>query len=144
MSNSVYLWWGMGLLLIVAELLAPGVFLLWIGIAALLMGVLMLFVPDLGWLSQSVLFGVLAVASIQVYRQFVRPRERKSDQPLLNRRVDQMVGRSFVLDSAIVGGTGKIRIGDALWTVRGEDAPAGTRVVVTGADGITLEVRAEA
>src|SRR5436190_4092560 len=126
------------------EMAAPGVFLLWIGIAALLMGFVMLLFPALGALTQSLVFALLAVASIQAYRKLVKPHERKSDQPLLNQRVAQMVGRTFVLEQPIANGTGKVRLNDALWTVHGPDAPVGARVVVTGAEGVTLQVRVEA
>jgi len=144
MSSVVYFWFGVGLLLIIMEMAAPGVFLLWIGIAALLMGFVMLLLPDLGALTQSLVFAVLAVAAVQAYRKFVRPHERKSDRPLLNQRMAQMVGRTFVLEQPIAHGTGKVRHNDALWTVAGPDAPVGARVVVTGVEGTTLQVRIEA
>src|SRR5438045_3029356 len=117
MSSVVYFWFGVGLLLVMLEMAAPGVFLLWIGIAALLMGFVMLLFPALGALTQSLVFALLAVASIQAYRKLVKPHERKSDQPLLNQRVAQMVGRTFVLEQPIANGTGKVRLNDALWTV---------------------------
>ena len=143
MSSVVYFWFGLGLLLIVAEMIAPGVFLLWIGTAALAMGGVMLLLPDLSALAQSVLFAVMAAIAIQVYRVWLRKHERQSDQPLLNRKVDQMIGRSFALDQPIENGSGKVRIGDALWSVQGPDAPAGTRVTVTGTDGLVLRVSVE-
>ena len=144
MSSVVYFWFGTGLLLMIAELAAPGVFLLWVGIAALLTGLVMMAVPTLGALPQSLVFVVLAIASIQAYRVWIRPRERKSDQPLLNQRVAQMVGRTFVLEQPIANGTGKVRHNDALWTVQGPDAPVGARVVVVGSEGQTLQVRVDA
>ena len=97
-----------------------------------------------GMLPSTAGVAVLAVASIQAYRMSLKPHERKSDQPLLNRRVAQMVGRTFVLEQPIANGTGKVRLNDALWTVQGPDAPVGARVVVVGAEGQTLQVRVEA
>jgi hypothetical protein len=142
MSNNVIFWLGLGLILMAAETIAPGAFLLWFGLAALVMvGVVWVF-PALGPLPQAVLFAVLALVAVQVYRKWFRAREPVGDQPLLNRRSEQYVGRVFVLDSAIENGFGRIRIGDSMWTVSGDPLPAGARVAVTAVDGMTLKVRA--
>jgi hypothetical protein len=143
MSWQVYAWWGIGLALMAAEAFAPGAFLLWLGIAAAVMGVVVLVLPDLSMLQQASLFAVLAVVAIQAYRTWLKPMESPSDQPLLNKRVAQMVGRTFVLEQPIQNGHGKIRVNDALWTVTGDDLPAGARVTVIGTEGISLKVQAE-
>ena len=138
-----YGWWLLALVLIGAELLAPGFFLLWIGLAAAAMGALVLIVPDLGALTQAAAFAVLAIVSCVIYWKFVR-RElaRTSDQPLLNRRAEQYVGRRYVLDSAIVNGQGKARVGDSVWLVEGPELPAGSPIEVVAVSGSTLKVRA--
>lgn len=142
MPKIVYFWWAVALLLVVGEILAPGVFMLWLGIAAALMGAILLFTgAGMSYLWQAVIFGVLAFISVGVYWKFLRGNERVSDQPLLNQRAAQLVGRVVPLMEPIVNGRGKVQIGDAFWTVRGVDSPAGTRVLIHAIDGMNLEVR---
>lgn len=142
MPKIVYFWWAVALLLIVGEILAPGVFMLWLGIAAAVMGAILLLTgAGMSYLWQAVVFGVLAFISVGVYWKFLRGNERASDQPLLNRKSAQLVGRVVPLLEPIVNGRGRVQIGDAYWTVRGSDAPAGTRVLIHAIDGMDLEVR---
>ena len=140
MPKIVYFWFGLSLALMAAETFMPGAFLLWFGFAAAVMGVLMLILPDMPVMAQAITFGVLSIISIYVYRRWFRGKEPQSDQPLLNRRVDQMLGRTYELHEPIKNGYGKIKVNDALWTVQGSDLPAGTRVTVTGSHGMTLTV----
>jgi membrane protein implicated in regulation of membrane protease activity len=139
-----YGWWIVALLLIGAEVLAPGYFMLWIGIAAAGTGLVVLAVPDMGLLAQAVCFGVLTFASCFAYARWLRPRMAASsaDAPLLNRRGQQMVGQRYVLCEAIVHGRGKARVGDGTWLVTGPELPAGATVEVVGVDGTTLAVKA--
>jgi len=142
MPKVVYFWWAVALLLIVGEILAPGVFMLWLGIAAAVMGTLLLLTgAGMSYLWQAVVFGVLAFISVGVYWKFLRGTERVSDQPLLNQKAAQLVGRVVPLLEPIVNGRGRVQIGDALWTVHGADAPAGTRVLIHAINGMNLEVR---
>lgn len=138
-----YGWWLLALVLIGAELMAPGFFMLWIGIAAAALGVVLIFVPQMSFGMQAVVFAVFAVISCYVYWHFVRnAMHERSDQPNLNRRAEQYVGRRFVLETAIVNGQGKARVGDSLWLVDGPDLPTGTAIEVVGVDGSTLKVKA--
>ena len=140
-----YGWWILALVLIGAELLTPGYFLIWIGFAAAALGIVTFFVPELSFLVQAVLFAVLALVSCFVYWRFVRKVvDERSDQPLLNRRAEQFIGRRYTLDTAIVGGKGKVRIGDSPWLAEGPDLPAGTEVEVIAVSGTTVKVRAAA
>ena len=137
-----YGWWLIALVLIGAELVVPGYFMLWIGIAAAVMGALVLIVPDMGALAQAFAFAVLAIISCVIYWKFVRLELSKAtDQPLLNRRAEQYVGRRYVLDTAIVNGQGKARVGDSHWLVEGPDLPAGVTIEVVGVEGATLKVQ---
>ena len=136
-----YLWWILALVLIAFELVLPGYFMLWIGFAAALMGVLMMIAPRLSLLAQSLAFALLAFASCLLYWRWVRPRLQRGDAGLLNRRGAQLVGQRYVLVEPIVNGRGKAQVGDSLWLVSGEDLPLGRTVEVIAVDGSTLKVR---
>jgi membrane protein implicated in regulation of membrane protease activity len=137
-----YGWWLLALVLIGAELMMPGFFMLWIGIAAAVLGLILIFLPELSFLTQAVLFTALALTSCFVYWRFVRhAANERSDQPNLNRRAEQYIGRRFLLDTAIVNGHGKARVGDSLWLVEGPELPAGTPIEVVAVDGSTLKVQ---
>ena len=138
-----YLWWILALLLIGGEVLVPGYFLLWIGLAAAAMGVLLWLLPGMGLLLQAVLFALLALAACVFYARRLRPRIERSapGSELLNRRAEQMIGQRYVLTEAIVNGRGKARVGDGQWLVAGPEAPVGATVEVVAVDGTTLQVR---
>lgn len=142
MSLKFAFWAAAALVLFAAEALAPGAFMLWFGFAATAMAVIVLLMPGLGWLVQAVLFSVLAVISVLIYRTWFRGRGRGSDRPLLNRRADQLVGQLAVLEQGIVAGHGRVQIADAFWSVEGPDLPAGTRVRIVATDGMRLKVQA--
>jgi len=138
-------WMVLGLVLLVLEILVPGVFLLWIGIAALITGALSLQFWNLAfwtWQLQVAVFLVLSLASAFIGSRIVRTRQ-KSDEPLLNQRAEQLVGRNAVLTEPIREGFGRARIGDTTWRVAGPDLPAGTRVTIVNARGGDLVVEPE-
>ena len=144
MSTEAIVWGCLAIGLIAAEVMAPGVFMLWLGVAAGVVMALVLLLPgQLSLLWQAVAFAGISVALIPLYRHFLGRRDAPSDRPLLNKRSEQLIGHVFPLESAIVSGRGRIKVGDALWTVTGPELPAGTRVRVTGADAMTLEVARE-
>ena len=137
-----YGWWLLALALVGVEMIAPGYFMLWIGIAAAAMGVVTWLAPALPALAQAVLFALFGVASCLVYWWFIRPlAEQRDDQPLLNRRAAQAIGRVAVLEQAIDRGQGRIKLDDAVWVVEGPDLPAGTTVRVVAVDGMVLKVQ---
>ncbi|MET4676757.1 NfeD family protein [Luteibacter sp. ME-Dv--P-043b] len=139
-----YLWWIAALLLLGGEVLLPGYFLLWIGIAAAVTGIVMLAIPDLTVLAQAVVFVVLAFASCFLYWKWLRPRLNRSPagNERLNRRGEQLIGQRYTLCEPIVQGRGKARVGDGMWLVAGPDLPLGATVEVVGIDGTTLRVKA--
>ncbi|WP_395682200.1 NfeD family protein [Dokdonella sp.] len=144
MDNFVdnYGWWVLALVLIGAEMIAPGYFLLWIGIAAGLMGILTWIFPALPALGQAILFGALAIAACAVYWRFIRPlAEQRDDQPLLNKRGERMVGRRVVVVEAIVNGRGKVKVGDGQWLVEGPDLAVGSEVEIVSVQGTTFTVK---
>lgn len=133
-------WAALALLLFAAEALAPGAFMLWLGLAAAAVFVLVLAFPSVSLLAQVVAFVVLSFVSIQIYRTWFRGREPQSDRPLLNRRAEQLVGRVVALERGIVQGRGRVQIADAFWDVSGPELDAGAMVRVVGTDGMTLHV----
>jgi membrane protein implicated in regulation of membrane protease activity len=136
-SFGTWDWFVAGGVLLVLEVLAPGVFMLWLGLAALLVGAISL-VVDWPWQAQFVAFAVFAIAAIPAWRRLSRG--MRTDQPFLNRRADAFVGRVFTLEKPIVDGTGTIGIDDTVWRVSGPDTPAGSKVKVTRVDGAALHV----
>lgn len=139
--TAFWVWMIAAALLMIAELAAPGTYLIWLGLAALATG-LVLALVSLGWQAQLVLFALLALASVLAGRRLARA-QKASDQPFLNRRAAALVGRAFRLREPIEGGVGQVRVDDTIWRVIGEDCPAGSRVVVIGVEGATLRVRPE-
>lgn len=136
-------WMLLGVILLVLEILVPGIFLLWIGIAAILTGAVSLQLSSVGfwvWQVQVLLFLALSLVSAYVGKRVVNDAGRETDQPLLNRRAEQLVGRTATLEEAIVDGYGRIRLGDTLWRITGPDLPAGVRVRVSAAKDGTLQV----
>lgn len=135
-----WLWWTLGALLLILELLLPGMYFLWMAEAALVTGAVLWLFPWLGWEIQLLVFSVLSLASIFGFEKFIGRKPIVSDRPLLNRRAAQYIGRTLTLEQPIVNGMGKIRIDDSIWRVHGEDCPAGTRVRVCDVEGVILKV----
>jgi membrane protein implicated in regulation of membrane protease activity len=135
-------WLIFGFILMALELIAPGVFLFWFGLAALLVG-LVSFVLHPSWQSQLLMFAVFAVAAVPLWRRLSRSNsEASQSNPYLNRRAAALVGRVFTLEKPIIDGSGTVRVDDTIWRVAGPDAPAGSRVKVVQADGANLTVAA--
>ena len=133
-------WWILALGLIILETVLPGTFFLWMGISAIVLGLLAWVIPDMSWEMQLMLFAILSLVSIIGWRMWQRRHPEESDQPNLNRRGEQYVGRVFTLETPIENGFGKVRVGDTLWRVKGGEAPGGSKVKVTSVDGVILVV----
>ena len=138
----VVFWAVLALGLVALETLVPGAALIWLGLAAGLMLVLVVFVPDLPIFWQAVLFIGSAFAIVGLYWSRLRKTGITSTQPLLNRRGEQLVGQIHTLEKAIENGRGRLHIGDAYWQVDGPDLPAGARVRVVGFAAMRLQVEA--
>ena len=132
-------WWIVAAVLAAVETFLPGVLAIWFAAAALVVGSVLLLVP-IPWQLQLVLFGVLGVIAMLVWRRFRSPESPESTQPALNQRGVHYVGQTFTLVEPIEGGSGKVRVGDTVWLVRGPNAPVGARVRVTGVEGAELRV----
>jgi membrane protein implicated in regulation of membrane protease activity len=138
-SLGAWNWFIAGGLLLVLEALAPGAFMAPLGLAALAVGGISLYV-DWPWQVQFMAFAVLSVAGAPLSRRLVTRIDAETDQPFLNRRAEALVGRTFTLKRPIINGFGTIDIDDTVWRIAGVDMPARSRVKVTGVDGTTLHV----
>ncbi len=139
-ESSYWHWWVLGVLLLILEIISPAVFFLWMGISAGVVGLLLLIVPGMAWELQVVLFAAFSVASVMLWRRYLNKHPIESDQPKLNRRGEQYIGRTFTLEEPIVNGQGKIKVDDSIWKISGEDCPRGTKVQVNDVNGVVLKV----
>jgi membrane protein implicated in regulation of membrane protease activity len=96
--------------------------------------------PDIAWELQLLLFASFSILSLILGRRFLGRYPIRTDEPTLNKRGHQYVGRVFTLDQPIVNGVGKLRVDDTTWKIGGRDCDGGTRVEVTGVDGVVLLV----
>ena len=134
-------WLILAALLAAVEAVAPGIFFIWFGAAAAIVGLATLILPGMGWEIQVFLFAILAAVAVFIGRRFLH-RRMESPDPALNRRGERYVGRQFTLETAIVNGRGSIKVDDSVWRAEGPELPAGRRVKVVGADGTVLRVEA--
>ncbi|HXH02638.1 MAG TPA: NfeD family protein [Candidatus Competibacteraceae bacterium] len=140
-SAPHWAWWTLAAALIVIEILAPGTFFLWMGVAAALVGLLVLLLPELSWQVQALVWALLSVSTIGATWLWLKRHPRAAaPETTLNRRGQQYVGRVFTLTEDIVNGRGRLRVDDTLWRVEGPDCAAGVRVKVVGVDGVVLKV----
>jgi inner membrane protein len=140
MTITFWHWLALGGVLLLLELLTPGVVFLWLALAAGLTGVVLALLPGLGWHGQLLSFAALAVVSVAVSFRWRRRLPAAGGDPALNRRGLACVGTEAILETAIGPGHGRVRIADATWPAAGPELPAGTRVRVVGAQGAVLLV----
>ncbi len=132
-------WLILAIVLFVLETVLPGVHFLWFGLAAALTAIVA-FATDLSWQWEVLVFGVLALIAVFGVRQFADPYAQDTDEPSLNVRGDQYIGREVSVENSISGGRGRVRVGDTIWAAEGPDAPAGARVKITAVDGTVFKV----
>lgn len=132
-------WMILAAVLLVLEMLAPGIFLMWFGFAAAATG-LIAFRYEIAWQWQLIWFCGLSLAAVLLANRYLRQHPLESDQPLLNKRAAQLVGQFFDLDEPIENGRGSIRVGDTIWRVEGPELPKGARIRVVATDGSVLKV----
>jgi len=133
-------WWILAGLLLILELTAPAFFFLWLGIAAAAVGVILMVFPSIPLETQLVLFAIASVVSVLAWRKYRETRPLTTDQPNLNRRGQQYIGRVFSLTSPITNGVGKVTVDDSTWKVKGPDLPTGTHIKVVGVEGVVFMV----
>ncbi|NKB49114.1 MAG: NfeD family protein [Alphaproteobacteria bacterium] len=137
-------WWAIGIALIALETFVVSTFLLWPGISALIMGFVVLAVPDMDWRIQVILFAILAVITSIGWQRWLSNNPTKSDHPNLNVRGASFIGRRVTLAEPLANGRGRMEIGDGWWTVSsqsGDDIDAGVDVEVVDSDGGTLTIK---
>ncbi len=136
---GVWLWFALAIALFVLETIVPGIHFLWFGVSAAFVGLVALLVP-IAWQWQLILFAIASIATLFMVRRSSRADVATTDEPVLNIRGAQYIGRNVTVEDAIVNGRGRVRVGDTVWSAEGEDAATGSSVEVTGVNGTVLVV----
>jgi membrane protein implicated in regulation of membrane protease activity len=137
--STHWFWLSLGLVLGVAEMVAPGFFLIWLGLAALIVGGLDYFLP-ITVAYQVAMFATLSVLTVFAGKKFLQNNPIETEDAKLNDRGARLTGEIVTVVEAITNGNGRVKVGDSVWSARGVDAAIGSRVRVTGADGAVLLV----
>jgi membrane protein implicated in regulation of membrane protease activity len=138
--DAYWFWLILAVILGTAELLLPGVFLIWVAVAAAITGLVTLGAEP-PFAGQLAIFAVTAIAATLGGRRWYSANPIPSADPLLNDRAARLVGETVELTRAIVNGHGRAKVGDSEWNVRGPDFPAGTCMRVVGSEDGALVVR---
>ena len=133
-------WLILAVVLIILEILMPGAYFLWMGVSAAIVGGAMFVFPQMPILVQVLIFAVLSVITVVMYKSYRKKNPLVTDEPALNRRGEQYIGRSFTLKEPIGNGEGKIIVDDTTWKITGRDIDAGETVRVVAVEGSTLVV----
>lgn len=138
-------WLALAGVFVALEIFMPGVFLIFLGITAAAVGVLLLIIPELDWRLQLVVFAGVGVTLIFLGRKVYGRMSKAEDHTALNRRGDRFVGQSYPLSGAMIGGRGRVRAGDTDWLARAasdapDAAPDGAMMRVVSVEGATLVV----
>lgn len=129
---GTWTWWIVAGAMFIAELIAPAFIFLWFGVAAILTAILHMFI-DMSWQWQLAVFAGFSVLLLVLSRFLISKKSGDTDQPMLNRRNEALIGREFILEKPIVNGRGRVRVADTAWQVEGPELEEGTRVKVVGA-----------
>ena len=137
-------WLALGGILGVLEILAPGFVLIWLGLAAIMVGLVLLAWQDMAFSYQLLAYAGFSILTVLIWFYWLRRNPVESDRPTLNRRAEQLIGRRAPVVEAIVNGRGRVKLGDGTWSVTGPDLPAGHMVEIVGSEGALLQVKAAA
>lgn len=132
-------WLVAGVVVLCTELLLPGMFLVWIGSALILVGAYQFFF-ELTFSIALISSVTLSIILVFIASKYIYPSETSASAEVLNERISGYIGRTYVLDWPIVNGRGKLRIDDTMWQIRGPDLPSGTEVRIHSFDGTQLHV----
>jgi hypothetical protein len=133
-------WWVIGFILLVLEILTPGYFFMWMALSGFVTGIVTFLIPAISMNMQVLVFSVMSVVTIIVWKFYGKKHPMKSDQPLLNKRGVQYIGRVFNLYEPIKNGQGKIKVDDSIWKVHGEDCDINSQVKVVASRGTVFDV----
>jgi len=134
-------WWAVAVGLLILEALAPGAFFLWMAVAAGVVGGLLLLLPQLGWEVQLLVFSLTSVVAIVGWIGWAKTRPATPAATTLNRRGSEYIDQTYTLAEAVVGGRGKLQLGDTIWTLAGPDCDAGTKIKIIKINGNHLEFK---
>jgi len=133
-------WWALAAVLLICEMLLPGVVFLFIAIGAAVTGLIVLIASGAALEFQLVVFAIVSVVSAVALRPYFKRLQSRTADATLNARGEALVGREFILDQPILAGRGRIRLGDGSWIVTGPDMVAGAKVRVAAVNGTELRV----
>ncbi len=133
-------WWVLAIVFLAVEIFAPGSFFLWMAMSGVVTGSVLLLAPFISLEIQLLIFSVLSFASILIWRRYFGFKQQDTDQPLLNKKGAQYIGRTYTLIEPITNGEGKIKVGDTLWKVQGDDCPVDAKVKVVDVNSTILIV----
>lgn len=143
MTEEVHwLWWAAGVLLLAGEMVLPGVYLLWIGLAAAATGGVAWLMPELGFEGHGLVFALLAAASVYIGNHYFYQRRGPEPEAKVNTRGSKHIGKTYIVAEAIKNGRGHVSVGDSRWLAEGPDAAIGDKVRVIAVDGTILVVEA--
>ncbi|MEO5938364.1 MAG: NfeD family protein [Sphingomonas sp.] len=134
------LWLAAALVLAILEVLAPGFFMIFLAVGAAVTGFVMLIAPDLHPIVQALIFALFSGVAVVFGRRWYHRSPSTAGVPGMNDRTANLIGRTVEVCEPIVGGEGRVKVGDGAWTANGPDMPAGARVRITGAAGSVLLV----
>ena len=134
-------WWLFAIVLIIAEVFSAGAFFIWMGIAAIITGIVLLVMPELSWQAQFILFAIFSIIAILVGRSFFNRNEINTEDPTaLDGQHDSLLGKTFTVEQAIINGSGRIKVGESTWKASGPDCKVGSPVRVVAIEGAELIV----
>jgi len=133
-------WWALAAVLLICEMLLPGVVFLFIAIGAAVTGLIVLIASGAALEFQLVVFAIVSVVSAVALRPYFKRLQSRTADATLNARGEALVGREFILDQPILAGRGRIKLGDGSWIVTGPDMAAGAKVRVAAVSGTELRV----
>lgn len=140
MVFEFWYWWVLAFVLLILEMLTPGFFFMWLAVSGFITGLLVWLLPSLSLNLQMLIFSIFSVLAITAWRFYGKKLSLETDQPLLNKRGAQYIGRVFNLHEPIINGQGKIKVDDTIWKVQGEDCDINAKVKITGVRGTVFEV----